>query len=150
MFGNTSIDTALGIKPSGKTLFKGATTKLGKVVQDAISEGVEEGVAELVNPLTKMTYKGTESLKEYGDGEFWKGVGESALVGAATSAAFCLVGLIHLNGLIKAIIISSVRIQYYLTTLTLRIPSLDSISFAISTAFASLISIREYAYSPRL
>jgi len=88
LFGNTSIDTALGIKPSGKTLFKGATTKLGKVVQDAISEGVEEGVAELVNPLTKMTYKGTESLKEYGDGEFWKGVGESALVGAATSAAF--------------------------------------------------------------
>ena len=88
LFGNTSIDTALGIKPSSKTLFKGATTKLGKVVQDAISEGVEEGVAELVNPLTKTIYKGTESLKEYGDGEFWKGVGESALVGAATSAAF--------------------------------------------------------------
>lgn len=88
LFGNTSIDTALGIKPSGKTLFKGATTKLGKVVQDAISEGVEEGVSELVNPLTKMTYKGTESLKEYGDGEFWKGVGESALVGATTSVVF--------------------------------------------------------------
>lgn len=88
LFGNTAIDDALGLKPTTKTLFKGAKTKLGKVAQEMISEGLEEGVAELVNPLTKMTYKGTESLKDYKDGEFWKGVGESAAVGAVTSAVF--------------------------------------------------------------
>lgn len=88
LFGNTAIDDALGLKPASKTLFKSAKTGVGKVVQGAISEGVEEAAAELVSPLTKTIYKGTDALKEYKDKEFWERVGESAAVGAATSLAF--------------------------------------------------------------
>jgi hypothetical protein len=88
MFGNTAIDDALGIKPTSKTLFKQASTKGGRILQEMASEGLEEGVAELVSPLTKMTYKGTDALNEYKDKEFWGRVGESAAVGAATSLAF--------------------------------------------------------------
>ena len=88
MFGNTAIDDALGLKPTTKTLFKAAKTKGGKILQEMASEGIEEGVAELVNPLTKTIYKGTDALNEYKDKEFWGRVGESAAVGAATSLAF--------------------------------------------------------------
>ena len=88
LFGNSAIDDALGLKPATKTLFKGAKTGVGKAVQGAIGEGIEEGMAELVNPLTKTIYKGTEALNEYKDKEFWGRVGESAAVGAATSIAF--------------------------------------------------------------
>lgn len=88
MFGNTAIDDALGLKPTTKTLFKTAKTKGGKILQEMASEGIEEGVAELVNPLTKTIYKGTDALNEYKDKEFWGRVGESAAVGAATSLAF--------------------------------------------------------------
>lgn len=87
LFGTSAIDDALGIK-SGKTLFKEATTKGGKILQGMASEGLEEGVAELVSPLSKTIYKGTDSLKEYKDKEFWGRVGESALVGAGTSLVF--------------------------------------------------------------
>ena len=88
MFGNTAIDDALGLKPTTKTLFKTAKTKGGKILQEMASEGIEEGVAELVNPLTKTIYKGTNALNEYKDKEFWGRVGKSAAVGAATSLAF--------------------------------------------------------------
>lgn len=88
LFGNSAIDDALGLKPANKTLFKTAKTGFGKAVQGAIGEGIEEGMAELVNPLTKTIYKGTDALNEYKDKEFWGRVGESAIIGAGTSIAY--------------------------------------------------------------
>lgn len=88
LFGNSPIDDALGLKPANKTLFKAAKTGFGKAVQGAVGEGIEEGMAELVNPLTKTIYKGTDALNEYKDKEFWGRVGESAIIGAGTSIAY--------------------------------------------------------------
>ena len=88
LFGNSAIDDALGMKATNKTLFKTAKTTGGKIVQDAIGEGIEEGVAEVVNPLTKTIYKGSDALQEYKDKEFWGRVGESTVVGMGTSVAF--------------------------------------------------------------
>ena len=59
-----------------------------RIAKEAVEEGAEEALAELANPLLKMIYKGKDARKEYLDSEYWKGVGESALVGALTSVAF--------------------------------------------------------------
>ena len=63
-------------------------TGAGRVVKEAVGEGVEEGLAELANPALKSIYKGVDAFSEYGDKDYWKGVGESALIGAGTSVAF--------------------------------------------------------------
>lgn len=60
----------------------------GRVAKNAVGEGVEEGLAELASPLLKSIYKGVDAFSEYGDKDYWKGVGESALIGAGTSVAF--------------------------------------------------------------
>lgn len=60
----------------------------GRVAKEAVGEGVEEGLAELASPLLKSIYKGVDAFSEYGDKDYWKGVGESALIGAGTSVAF--------------------------------------------------------------
>lgn len=76
---------------TGRGLFEGvkiAKQGLGRVVSEAINEGAEEVASELVNPLTRSIYKGTDAFKEYGDLEYWKGVAEAGLVGGATSVAF--------------------------------------------------------------
>ncbi len=65
-----------------------AKTGLAKVGKEVLEEGTEEAVAELVNPLTKSIYKGKEGLNEFLSKEHLKNVGESALVGGATSLAF--------------------------------------------------------------
>lgn len=76
VFGKGALDDVLkaGIKNS--------------VIRNAVGEGAEEIVSELVSPLTKTIYKGGEALKEYGEGDYWKGVGESGLVGGLTSAVY--------------------------------------------------------------
>jgi hypothetical protein len=76
---------------TGRGLFEGvkiAKQGLGRVVSEAINEGAEEVASELVNPLTRSIYKGTDAFKEYGDADYWKGVAEAGLVGGATSVAF--------------------------------------------------------------
>lgn len=76
---------------TGRGLFEGvkiAKQGLGRVVSEAINEGAEEVASELVNPLTRSIYKGTDAFKDYGDLDYWKGVGEAGLVGGATSVAF--------------------------------------------------------------
>lgn len=76
---------------TGRGIFDGvkiAKQGLGRVVSEAINEGAEEVASELVNPLTRSIYKGTDAFKEYGDADYWKGVAEAGLVGGATSVAF--------------------------------------------------------------
>ena len=65
-----------------------AETGAKRIAKNAIEEGIEEGVAELVNPTLKSIYKGKSAFNEYGEGEYWKGVGESALVGSLTGLAY--------------------------------------------------------------
>lgn len=59
-----------------------------RVIKDAAGEAFEEALAELVNPALKSIYKGRDAFKEYGEADYWKGVGESALVGGLSSVAF--------------------------------------------------------------
>lgn len=59
-----------------------------RVIKDAAGEAFEEALAELANPALKSLYKGRDAFKEYGEADYWKGVGESALVGGLSSVAF--------------------------------------------------------------
>lgn len=81
----------------GKSIAKGSTEKAvkagakvgaGRVIKGMVEEGAEEAIAELASPALKSIYKGKDALKEYGEGEYWAGVGESALVGGLTSAVY--------------------------------------------------------------
>ena len=64
-----------------------AKTGIKRVVANAIGEAGEEVIAELANPALKTIYKGKDALNEYGDAEYWKGVGHAGLVGGLTSVA---------------------------------------------------------------
>ena len=44
-------------------------------------------IAELANPALKSIYKGKDAFSEYGDPEYWKGVGHAGKVGFFTSVA---------------------------------------------------------------
>ncbi len=59
-----------------------------RVLKEAVEEGFEEVISEASNPLTKSIYKGADALKEYGDLEFWKGVGQAGVTGSFTSVAY--------------------------------------------------------------
>lgn len=61
---------------------------VARVAKEAVEEGVEEIVAELANPALKSIYKGGEAFQEYGDAEYWKGVGQAGLIGGLTSMAY--------------------------------------------------------------
>lgn len=61
---------------------------VARVAKEAVEEGVEEIVAELANPALKAIYKGGEAFQEYGDADYWKGVGEAGLIGGLTSMAY--------------------------------------------------------------
>jgi hypothetical protein len=63
-------------------------TGAGRVIKEAVGEGVEEGLSEIASPALKSIYKGVDAFSEYGDKDYWGGVGEAALIGAATSAAY--------------------------------------------------------------
>ena len=65
-----------------------AEVGIRRVIKDAAGEAIEEGVAELVNPALKSIYKGRDAFSEYGEADYWKGVGQSALVGGLSSVAF--------------------------------------------------------------
>ncbi len=66
----------------------GAKVGAQRVIKGMVEEGAEEAIAELASPALKSIYKGKDALKEYGEGEYWAGVGESALVGGLTSAVY--------------------------------------------------------------
>lgn len=55
------------------------------IASSFIEEGLEEVVSDLVNPIISMTYKGTDSLKEYGTTDFYKGLGTSFLMGGLSA-----------------------------------------------------------------
>ena len=65
-----------------------ADTGMKRVVKNTLEEAAEEAVASAVDPALKSIYKGREAFEEYKDPEFYKGMGESALVGGLTSLAF--------------------------------------------------------------
>lgn len=65
-----------------------ADTGIKRIAKNALEEGVEEVVSELANPALKSIYKGADAFKEYGTGEYWKGVGEAGLVGSLTALAY--------------------------------------------------------------
>lgn len=69
-----------GIYSVGKSSAKG----IGKVMlEESVSEGIEEGLSALVNPLSKTIYKGADALNSYGDLTFYLDSAQQALVGAA-------------------------------------------------------------------
>lgn len=78
---------------TGAGIFDGVTksvadTGLKRIAKNVIEEGVEEVVAELANPALKSIYKGKDAFNEYGEGEYWKGVGKAGLVGSLTALAY--------------------------------------------------------------
>ena len=78
---------------TGAGIFDGVTksvadTGLKRIAKNVIEEGVEEVVAELANPALKSIYKGKDAFSEYGEGEYWKGVGKAGLVGSLTALAY--------------------------------------------------------------
>lgn len=78
-----------GIKGAAKAGVKSvAKTGVKRIAAEAAGEAVEEALAEVVNPTLKTIYKGKDALAEYGEAEFWGGVGEAALIGGLTSPAY--------------------------------------------------------------
>ena len=78
---------------TGAGIFDGvveSTAKTGfrRIAQNAVEEGVEEVVAELANPALKTIYKGADAFSEYGEADYWKGVGKSAIVGSLTALGY--------------------------------------------------------------
>lgn len=59
-----------------------------RVAKEAVEEGIEEVVSELANSALKAIYKGGEAFQEYGDPDYWKGVGQAGLIGGLTSMAY--------------------------------------------------------------
>ena len=77
------------VKKAADTVAKaGAKVGAQRVIKGMVEEGAEEAIAELASPTLKSIYKGKDAFKEYGEGEYWGGVGESALVGGLTSAVY--------------------------------------------------------------
>ncbi len=65
-----------------------ADTGIKRVAKNALGEGFEEVVAEIANPALKAIYKGKDAFSEYGDGEYWKGVGKAGAIGSLTGLAY--------------------------------------------------------------
>ena len=65
-----------------------ADTGIKRIAKDALEEGFEEVVSELANPALKSIYKGSEAFNDYGNLDYWKGVGEAGLVGSLTALAY--------------------------------------------------------------
>lgn len=65
-----------------------ADTGIKRIAKNALEEGVEEVVSELANPALKSIYKGSEAFNDYGNLDYWKGVGEAGLVGSLTALAY--------------------------------------------------------------
>lgn len=70
-----------------------AKTGIRRIALNAVEEGAEEVVAELANPALKSIYKGSDAFSQYGDWDYWKGVGKTAIVGSLTALGYsCTVG----------------------------------------------------------
>ena len=65
-----------------------ADTGIKRIAKRAVEEGIEEVAAEVVNPALKSIYKGKSAFSEYGDGEYWKGVGKAGVVGSLTALGY--------------------------------------------------------------
>lgn len=65
-----------------------ADTGIKRVAKNALEEGLEEVIAEVANPALKAIYKGKDAFSEYGDGEYWKGVGKAGAIGSLTALAY--------------------------------------------------------------
>lgn len=65
-----------------------ADTGIKRIAKNALEEGFEEVVSELANPALKSIYKGSEAFNDYGNLDYWKGVGEAGLVGSLTALAY--------------------------------------------------------------
>ena len=59
-----------------------------RVAKEALEEGAEEAVSELVNPLLRNIYKDKGFFEDFLTTEHLKDIGQSALVGAATSIVY--------------------------------------------------------------
>lgn len=76
-------------KESAKSAVKaGAKVGAKSVIKGMVEEGAEEALTALASPALKSIYKGRDAFSEYGEGEYWSGVGEAALVGGLTSAVY--------------------------------------------------------------
>lgn len=80
-------------KLAGAGYFDNVTRSIAKqgfarVAKEAVEEGIEEVVSELANPALKAIYKGGEAFQEYGEADYWKGVGQAGLIGGLTSMAY--------------------------------------------------------------
>lgn len=65
-----------------------AKTGIRRITLNAVEEGAEEVVAELANPALKSIYKGSDAFSQYGDWDYWKGVGKTAIVGSLTALGY--------------------------------------------------------------
>ena len=95
LFGSTTIDKALGKKVVQSGLFKSAKSGFGKLMQDAVGEGIEEMVSEIASPFLKQIY----TANSFGEGlqnglqdsltmQQVQSVIDAGIVGALTSIAF--------------------------------------------------------------
>lgn len=62
-----------------------AKSGIARVAKEAVQEGAEEAVAELVNPLLQNIYKDKGFFEDFLTAEHLKDIGTSAVVGAGTS-----------------------------------------------------------------
>lgn len=65
-----------------------AKTGIRRIALNAVEEGAEEVVAELANPALKSIYKGSDAFSQYGDRDYWKGVGKAGVVGSLTALGY--------------------------------------------------------------
>ncbi len=81
------------ITGGGKAMLPGvrksvASVGLKRVAKAALEEGLEEGISENLDPLTRTTYKGKEALAEYADPEFYGKVLKAVKDGTLTGLVF--------------------------------------------------------------
>ena len=81
------------ITGGGKAMLPGvrksvASVGLKRVAKAALEEGLEEGISEMADPLTRTTYKGKEALAEYADPAFYGQVLRAVKDGSLTGLVF--------------------------------------------------------------
>lgn len=81
------------ITGGGKAVLPGvrrsaANVGLKRVAKAALEEGLEEGISESLDPLTRTTYKGKEALAEYADPAFYGQVLKAVKDGSLTGLVF--------------------------------------------------------------
>lgn len=81
------------ITGGGKAMLPGvrrsvANVGLKRVAKAALEEGLEEGISESLDPLTRTTYKGKEALAEYADPAFYGQVLKAVKDGSMTGLVF--------------------------------------------------------------